>query len=249
MAACQAQASPYLDRLSPPSPVVAAGEGTQTPLTRELLRDTPVSTLFSAMPPGLRVWSESELEKSLRTTLREYDFGAGVHIFGYGSLMWNPAIEHVFAQKARIHGWHRSFCLRAIFARGAPETPGAMLALDRGGSCEGVLFRIPAERAIEELMLLWKREMVTGVYQPRWVTAHSGDNKCKAITFVVDRSHERYLGRVPLEETAHLINSGRGHLGTSREYFETMMSTIEALGLKDRSMRQLHHAVRQGVPT
>lgn len=230
---------------SPHSGEAATKDAQPILLTRELLSATPVSALFSALPHGVRMSTEAELESSLQAVLRGHDVGTDVRVFGYGSLMWNPAFEHASAQKASIYGWHRSFCLRAIFARGTPEAPGAMLALDRGGCCEGVMFCIPAAHAIDELMRLWKREMVTGVYQARWVTAHFGGMKQKALTFVVNRSHERYLGRIPMAQAARLINSGRGNLGTSREYFEAMIEAIGSLGLKDHCMTRLHQVLLQ----
>ena len=92
-----------------------------------------------------------------------------VWVFGYGSLMWNPAFHHVELRPARLHGWHRSFCLWNTFGRGSPEKPGLMLALQPGGACAGVALRIAADAVPSELGVLWNREMLTGAYLPRWV--------------------------------------------------------------------------------
>ncbi len=41
-----------------------------------------------------------------------------------------------------IYGWHRRFCLWVPRGRGTPDNPGLVLALDRGGSCCGITYRI-----------------------------------------------------------------------------------------------------------
>ena len=47
-----------------------------------------------------------------------------------------------------------------------PTQPGLVLGLDRGGACTGVVYRLPAPVAMDELHLLWRREMVVGVVSP-----------------------------------------------------------------------------------
>ena len=72
------------------------------------------------------------------------DSAAPVWLFAYGSLMWNPAFHHTETVQGRVHGWSRKFCLWLHMARGSPDAPGLMLALDRGGACHGMAFRIAA---------------------------------------------------------------------------------------------------------
>ena len=65
-----------------------------------------------------------------------------VWVFAYGSLLWNPCFEFVEERPATVHGWHRRFSLWLTRWRGTRERPGLMLALDRGGSCRGVVYRL-----------------------------------------------------------------------------------------------------------
>ena len=77
---------------------------------------------------------------------REFLSNLGSHpirVFAYGSLIWKPGFDHVHAERARAHGWRRSFCLDIIRWRATPQEPGLMMALDRGGCCDGVVFRLP----------------------------------------------------------------------------------------------------------
>ncbi|HSV44350.1 MAG TPA: gamma-glutamylcyclotransferase [Ramlibacter sp.] len=124
-----------------------------------------------------------------------------------------------------------------------------MLALDAGGWCNGMLLRIPASKVRSELMLLWRREMSWGTYHARWVTARVGPAQIQALTFVVNRRHERYLKALPLNESVRLINSGKGSLGTCRAYFDATvqkLGELGELGIRDRRMEALHAAVRNG---
>jgi cation transport protein ChaC len=118
-----------------------------------------------------------------------------------------------------------------------------MLALDRGGSCHGLLLRIEAAKVQMETRLLWRREMLAGSYDVRWITAHAGGAPVRAITFVANRHHERYIGALPIECVVRLIRTGRGTLGSSRAYFESALRTLERLGIRDRGMERLHRAI------
>jgi len=85
--------------------------------------------------------------------------------------MCSPAIEFAERCPGAVRGWHRHFCLWLHIARGTPDNSGLMLALDRGGRCAGLLFRVPAAEARAELLRAWRRELFAGANPSRWVTA------------------------------------------------------------------------------
>ena len=199
----------------------------------------------ASAPAGFRLRSLEDFKATLDRMLLHHRPGDPIHVFAYGSLMWSPAMEHDGRFRARIYGWHRSFCVRNLIGRGAPECPGLMLALDKGGSCNGVLLRIPGHRVDDELALLWRREMTWGTYDARWVTAWGDSGPVQAVTFVVDRRHERYAGKLAPHEAARMINSGRGALGTCRAYFDATLQTLRDLGIRDEAMERLAEAVHQ----
>lgn len=208
----------------------------------ELLDDAFMAQVYAQLPAGVRLRTAEELEESMESVLSRHVGDKAVHVFGYGSLMWNPAIEHTGALPAKVHGWHRSFCLRSIIGRGSQECPGLMLALDRGGACQGVLLQIGPRKVRDELRVLWRREMLTEVYQPRWVTADVGGRPVSAITFTVNRAHPRYTKTLSLHEMARMINTGAGSLGTCREYFDATIQKLEMLGIRDAGMERLRFA-------
>jgi glutathione-specific gamma-glutamylcyclotransferase len=84
--------------------------------------------------------------------------GVSISLFAYGSLIWKPEIEHVEERAGSVRGWHRSFCLRQTRWRGTKEQPGLMMALDRGGQCRGVLYRLPDTDLEGQLGKLFRRE-------------------------------------------------------------------------------------------
>lgn len=222
----------------PPLPATSNG------ITRERLHDgSLMAALRASAPPGTRFLSDPELAASLEEALQGHRGEEDLHLFGYGSLMWNPAFHFVDSSKACVQGWHRRFCLWLHMARGSLQQPGLMLALDRGGACQGVAFRIAAANVREELMLLWRREMLSGAYEPRWVTALVNGTRQRALTFVVNRRHERYVRTLSSEQVAHHLSTARGSLGTNLAYFESTCAALQALGIQDAAIARLRCAL------
>jgi cation transport protein ChaC len=158
--------------------------------------------------------------------------------------MWNPTVIFEEQRGGIVYGYHRRYCFWIRAGRGSPDMPGLMLGLDRGGSCLGQAFRIKAAHAEAELELVWRREMISGVYQPRWVTLHSPKGNIRAITFAVDRSHNQYIQELPPKKAALHLAKAEGFLGSSRYYLETTIAHLERLGFSDSYLNRLHRLVR-----
>jgi cation transport protein ChaC len=188
---------------------------------------------------GQHALTDEELSASLTATLTRKPKGAGWWVFGYGSLLWNPLFPFVESRPARARGLHRRFCLWSLASRGRPDAPGLVLGLDRGGSCVGVAYRLPAPLAIDELHLLWRREMVTGAYDPRWVKLDAGDKPLHAIAFVVRRDHTQYAGHLLIEEQARVIARACGAFGSSADYLERTRVALVSHGVIDPYLERL----------
>ena len=165
--------------------------------------------------------------------------GPMVWVFGYGSLIWNPAFDYHEMRTGTLHGYHRRFCFWSKIGRGSPEEPGMMLALDRGGSCKGIVLGVKRERAEEELTSVFMRELTGETYHAKWGKVRTDRGPVSAITFVANHGAEQYAGRRPLEEVAHYIASGAGHLGPCRDYLFNTTLHLDELGLHDPMMRRL----------
>ena len=194
---------------------------------------------------GMPVMPEEDRAASLARMQEGIAPGKDVWVFGYGSLMWNPAVNIVGSQTARVEGYHRKFCLTIGFGRGTPEKPGLMLALDEGGECVGLAHRIAADQAQSELEILWQREMLSGAYIPTWMNARiDGVGNARVITFVINRAHPRYEGDLPFEAVAKRIATAEGVFGTNRDYLYRMIAQLDSMGLKSGPMHDLERRVR-----
>ena len=180
--------------------------------------------------------SRGEVAGRARLVLPE---GRDFWVFGYGSLMWHPGFPHVEVRVARLSGYHRRFCVYSHRYRGTRDRPGLVLGLDRGGSCRGLVYRVPAAEGEAAMAYLYEREMVTGVYMPTWLTVATDAGTLSAAGFVVDRAHGQYTGRLSLAETAALIVQGEGERGTCGEYLAKTVGHLEGLGLGAGSLKRL----------
>ena len=215
-------------------------------ITREALRDGSLRARLRQIAednPDMRMRSEAEMALLLEQALAHHDPAQDLYVFGYGSLIWNPAFDFIERAPALVRGYHRRFCLKMFNGRGTREQPGLMLALDRGGACKGVVYRVAAAAAREELGLLWCREMFGGSYNARWITAATAAGKVRAITFVVNRRHPRYMPEMSVEEAAAMIGRAAGDLGTCREYLENTVQHLAALGLRDAGLERIAAAL------
>ena len=183
--------------------------------------------------------SDEQLSESLTSMLKARPKGAGWWVFAYGSLLWNPLFPFAEARPAILRGLHRRFCLYSLASRGTPEMPGLVLGLDRGGACTGVAYRLPAPLAMDELHLLWRREMVVGAYRPRWVRLQSGEREIHALTFVVRHAHPQYAGKLALDKEASVIAKSKGAFGSSLDYLERTRVALVTHGIIDPYLERL----------
>ena len=184
--------------------------------------------------------TDDELSASLAETLERKPKGAaGWWVFAYGSLLWNPLFPFAEARRASVHGLHRRFCLWSLASRGKPHAPGLVLGLDRGGSCRGVVYRLPPACAHDELRLLWRREMVTGAYAPRWLHAESDGRRVVALSFVVKRAHAQYAGHLTIDAQAGVIAHASGAFGSSADYLERTRVSLATHGVVDPYLERL----------
>lgn len=171
---------------------------------------------------------------------------SGVWLFAYGSIMWNPGFAYAESAPALLRGWHRAFCIYSYRYRGTPEKPGLVLGLDRGGSCRGVVFRLPDEAAAAIVDQCDARELITGVYIRRRATVQTGAGPVTCWTYVTDRKHKQYAGKLDEAEKARLIAQGVNPQGaTNVAYLENTVRHLADLGIDDPYLRRLWSRVEK----
>jgi cation transport protein ChaC len=213
-------------------------------VTRENILNGSLHELARSLLPDARFMTPRERARHLDQMLAAAPHPGAVWVFGCGSLMWNPAFHFAERRIARIHGWHRRYCLWSHAGRGSRERPGLMLALERGGSCVGVAYRIARAAVRTELDVVWRREMLTMAYRPVWVRAYTAKGGAWAIAFTANRSHERYVRSLGERAAVRYIATGGGHLGACRDYLFDTAAHLRELGIRDRRLEALERRVR-----
>jgi glutathione-specific gamma-glutamylcyclotransferase len=166
-------------------------------------------------------------------------------VFGYGSLMWSPDFRFAERRAARLHGYHRSLCIYSHRHRGTPERPGLVMGLCSGGSCWGVAFRVVERRAESTLAMLWHREMVNRVYEPRLVNVRIGRRAVRALAFVADTRHDQFAGRLSAAQTARMVAQGCGMRGQNVDYLANTVAHMDELGLPEGHLHEVLVRVRK----
>lgn len=199
--------------------------------------------------PGRRDPTEAELAQMAEAILAEAPDG-DIWLFAYGSLIWKPELEAVAAERATAIGWHRAFVLKLTRWRGTREVPTLMMALDRGGSCTGIAYRLPTGDRMAQLLTLLRRE--TDAAEPsnvaRWVNVHLADgNSRKALAFVAARDGHAYAGPQPHELVARILARAAGHWGSAAAYLQRTVAGLDAYGIRDRNLWAIQRLVAEEI--
>jgi len=171
-------------------------------------------------------------------------------VFAYGSLMWNPGFAVRDTQAARLHGFHRAFCIYSEHYRGTPRRPGLILGLLAGGSCRGLAHRLPARGYGRVRRYLWRREIENdGVYVEETRLIQLADGRTvPALVYLADRAHRQFAGKLPISRALSLVRQGRGTTGTNIEYVRNTLEHLRELGLRDRNLQELARRVSAQKP-
>lgn len=165
-------------------------------------------------------------------------------VFAYGSLIWDPAVQVEEYRYGALNGWQRSFCMHLEGGRGKPSQPGLMAALDEGGHCDGMVFRIAKDHIETETEFMWRREMFSGSYCPVFLPVETPQGSVRALAFVIDKNNRRYRPNLTPEETAQTIAVAEGTLGTNFDYLDSLVRHLRQLGLTDDEMFKLHEQAK-----
>lgn len=189
-------------------------------------------------PPGWRM--DHDDREANRQAVLAGRWAQDLWVFAYGSLIWDPAVYVEEYRFGALPGWHRKFCMRLDGGRGTHDQPGLMAALDEGDKCDGVVFRIAADRVDLETSFMWRREMFGGAYVPVFLEVSTPQGPVEALAFVMDRSDKRYMPNLTENEAARMIAVAEGGLGPNFDYLQSLVRHLDELGIEDQNMKQLH---------
>ena len=226
-----------------------------------ILRDKivePAASRFRLAGKGVEKWDEMAVESGYPPHWRHTDrfrdqtrrdalrgrAAEDLWVFAYGSLMWDPAFFFEEVRCATAPSRRRSFCLRIELGRGAPGTPALMAALDAGGECHGLAFRIARDRIETETDMIWRREMITDGYRAAFVGIDTPQGAVEALTFLADHDSPKYVGDLAAGDAAAIIAAGNGALGTNIEYLDDVANRLRDLEVPDPEFFALYAHAR-----
>jgi cation transport protein ChaC len=204
------------------------------PNRRRLGTVTPVHSIPSSLPLPLR-----DPAPMLARTRQQWGGRDDLWVFGYGSLIWRPEFDAIEHRAARVHGWHRALKMWSRINRGTPECPGLVFALLSGGSCQGVVFRVPRADGDAVLDRLWAREMMTGVYDPRWLRCATPQGEVSALAFTLSRRSPSYTQVLSDEEYRRVFAQSKGCFGTTLDYAQQTYEGLRRYQIHDRALARL----------
>lgn len=160
-------------------------------------------------------------------------------IFGYASLIWRPDFDFTELRRAKVHGWHRALKMWSRINRGTPECPGLVFALLSGGSCHGVVYRVPRHEVPEVVARLWLREMVTGVYDPRSLRCDTPKGPVQALAFTLSRHSPSFTGELSEARYREIFSAACGRYGSTHDYARQTLESLRHHGISDTALARL----------
>jgi cation transport protein ChaC len=214
-------------------------------LTPEVVARVERSVADAGPSPGFEPMTDEDYLMLAERLISERPCGRPLYVFAYGSLLWKPAFQPSEERTATAHGWHRTFRLRLTRWRGTADRPGLMLILDRGGSCRGIVQRIPDGDARSAVLALLRREISSRVTtnRPRWISVIVDGIKEKAIAFCADRGGPAYAGRQTEAVVADTLATAVGHIGSCADYLLRTVECLHERGIRDRKLWRLQAMV------
>jgi cation transport protein ChaC len=198
--------------------------------------------------PGRRDPTDAEFAAMAENVLAGAPEG-DLWLFAYGSLIWKPELDFCDQRRATALGWHRSFCLTLTRWRGTREVPALMMALDRGGSCTGVAYRLPSgdRRAHIEKLLRRETDGIPATNVPRWINLRSGTETIRALAFVAARKGVAYAGAQSHARVAEITARAAGHWGSAAQYLQRTIAGLEQHGIRDRNLWKIQKLVASEI--
>jgi cation transport protein ChaC len=178
-------------------------------------------------------------EPSHEALLKHWPRSQDLWIFGYASLIWRPEFDILEQHLTKVQGWHRALKMWSRLNRGTPECPGLVFALLSGGSCQGMVFRTPAQKVTQTIDQLWFREMPNNVYTTRWLQCPTPQGPVNALAFTLPRSSPSYTGTLSPEQYQDIFRNATGRYGTTLDYAQETLNSLKQHGIHDKALEAL----------
>jgi len=174
-----------------------------------------------------------------------------VWIFGYGSLIWRPAMAYAARRAGRIDGWARRFWQASTDHRGTMLAPGRVLTLvEAEGTVWGSAYAISRSEwpAIEAALDVREQQGYARLTVEIGLAAseQAGDvvDTVPGLLYVATPANPYFIGPEPLDATADIVLRSHGPSGSNLEYVLELDRALASMGAKDPEVRALAERVR-----
>ena len=167
-------------------------------------------------------------------------------IFGYGSLVWRPAFEHLERRPARLTGWARRFWQGSTDHRGVPGAPGRVVTLvpDPEAITLGMAYRV-SEAVFEDVLATLDHREKGGYERRRLPLVTLDGDRLEALVYLATPRNAHYLGPDDPERMARQIARSHGPSGPNDEYLMELDAWLREMGEEDPHVFELATLVRR----
>lgn len=169
-----------------------------------------------------------------------------VWVFGYGSLVWRPALAYRERRAARIDGWARRFWQSSTDHRGTPEAPGRVLTLvEADQPLWGAAYAIDARDwpAIEPALAHREQQGYARLTVDAALAAGERVGPIvatvPALVYLATPANPYFIGPEPVAATAAIVRASVGPSGTNIDYVLELDRALAALGARDADVAAL----------
>jgi cation transport protein ChaC len=108
-----------------------------------------------------------------------------------------------------------------------------MAALDEGAGCDGLAFRISADKVEAETEILFRREMIGPGYHARFIPIVIDGQEGRALSFLADHDDPLMQAGISRAAQTRYAATGAGFLGTSFDYLASTVAHLAEVGIED----------------
>ncbi len=173
-------------------------------------------------------------------------------IFGYGSLIFRPAIPFVERRPARVRGWTRRFWQWSTDHRGEPWQPGRVVTLAPApdDTCWGLAYRLDevdadailADLDVRERGGYVRMEIPLELEEPATQAPHrsaASPHVVAGLTYQGWPGNRNYAGPAPIAEIASQVAEATGPSGANADYVRDLHAALDTMGAQDAHVAAL----------
>lgn len=174
-----------------------------------------------------------------------------VWVFGYGSLIWRPAMAYAARRVARVHGWTRRFWQASTDHRGTVDAPGRVLTLvPSDGAVWGMAYAVEraAWPAVEAALELREQQGYARVTVDLALASEDRAGPVRetvpGLLYIATPENPYFIGPEPLDATAAIVRRAHGPSGHNLEYVLALEQALAAMHAHDPEVSALAALLR-----